>query len=698
MHDFVAAPAGSGVQSVQEDTRVPPGKHYIKRELRIHSGSRLVIEPGATLAFSRGVGITVLGVLLAEGQPEAPIVITGTYWSGITFIGPEAGGSRLEHVQLSRGEGRSWSRELDPKGFPLYNNASGHAGGACQIYDTQDAAVSFRHAVFEGNGPTDHGGAIDVESSAVACDACTFRGNKAAQGGAIRALNAVLRLSGCTFEDQDNEETSCAGAGLYAASTNGDVERCTFRRNLGLEGGGVYARDAALHFRECAFEKNRATGSGGGLFIVGRTFPALTQCTFKHNIAAEAGGGLQIDAEQKRPMLLKQCTFIANQASLRGAGVSLTGSGTAQLESCTFKRNRGAPEPHQGAGGALFCAGGTRAALVGCELIENQAHVGGAIATDSDAEDGGGARAHVTLRGCVLTKNSTTLNGGAIRLGSGDSIDLGEGNRFAGNQSGGAGGALHGERGAQLLVVSVAFDENTAQEGGALCWHGERARVDSCVFNGNTAERIGGALACHTPLIVRAVKFTGNRAGSGGAIWCLHSRTLIGGCTFNGNIAEGSDGGGAIGCRDTEGSYHTENTFSRNRPDDVAYRDQRFPASKRSLQKQSARSCWIVTAYYGDAMDERLCVVRDWRDALLADPLWGPLVARADRGYRRLGETIPARWWAARLQRPERSLPHRLTGALCDLLYAVAMRRAVRQRTGSSITRRPRPGNARQDR
>ena len=50
--------------------------YMIENDVLVDQEGELVIEPGVTLKFSPGAGITVRGVLTAEGLPENKIVFT----------------------------------------------------------------------------------------------------------------------------------------------------------------------------------------------------------------------------------------------------------------------------------------------------------------------------------------------------------------------------------------------------------------------------------------------------------------------------------------------------------------------------------------------------------------------------------------------------------------------------------------------
>jgi predicted outer membrane repeat protein len=673
MESFVPQPAGSGPQHIRVDTQVPAGGHSIKSEIVVHPGATLMIEPGTALHFEQGVGVTVLGTLTLAGRAGAPVELSGSGWSGLTIVGAAAKATRIEHALFSEGNGRAWNREFDAEGLPIFDRTSSHVGGACQLFDMAEGEVRFTHVIFADNHADDQGGAVHLEESSASFDHCTFRNNGAGQGGAVRVRGGTLTAAGCSFEANGDEGAPGPGGAIAATAARGQLTGCTFKGNAGDEGGALLLREAALTLRDCIFEANRAVDRGGALFAAGKALPILINCEFKANQAQAGGGAVTVAAEQMRPIRLQKCVFTENLAGSEGGALAIAAGGTAQLEECRFERNQAAPNHQTLAGGAIFCAAGARLALVGCQLTDNQAACGGAIATGVSAGSDEQAHAHLAVRGGAFLRNSATTRGGAICLFAGDTLDTSAECRFEENRAGNEGGAVHADSRSQLMMVSTSFKGNSATSGGALQWLGERGRLDSCRFEGNRAEVNGGALACLSPITVRNSHFGDNQALRGGAVWCPDGRTIVTACEFRANRVTGPDGGGAIHCSEADGTYQTDNNFSRNRPDDVAYRNLRYPGkSTAAARGHAARSCWVVTAYYGYPDHPAVCAVRTLRDDLLEHPIAGPAVARLDHWYRAAERTTCAAWWSAQVA-GRRPCPARLlTAPVCQILFALA--------------------------
>lgn len=71
-------------------------------DISVAANTTLIIEPGVTVEFDPGQGMTVQGRLLADGTADQPILFTrsqpGTTWERLLFL--EAGDSRLAHCTI----------------------------------------------------------------------------------------------------------------------------------------------------------------------------------------------------------------------------------------------------------------------------------------------------------------------------------------------------------------------------------------------------------------------------------------------------------------------------------------------------------------------------------------------------------------------------------------------------------------------
>ncbi|GAB5497531.1 MAG: hypothetical protein Phyf2KO_26110 [Phycisphaerales bacterium] len=254
-------------------------------------------------------------------------------------------------------------------------------------------------------------------------------------------------------------------------------------------------------------------------------------------------------------------------------------SGSVTFENLTIQNglNLGAGNN----GGAINLIDGDALNVIGCELIDNRAHVGGAIfAVDCN----------LTIENSSFTGNISDNFGGAVRSsGSPGQLVSITGSTFIDNDAlNGNGGALdHAGDGASVVLADCTFSENTctitgaaafitaanqvtvtntdfldnisigtaSQDTGGLYVNAvDYAYVDDCDFERNLCAGSGGGIRFNNSAgdIVNC-RFIGNEASNGGAIQIVGAaaRGNVYNCVFDGNSArrQGNDsvsGAGAV--------------------------------------------------------------------------------------------------------------------------------------------------------
>lgn len=196
------------------------------------------------------------------------------------------------------------------------------------------------------------------------------------------------------------------------------------------------------------------------------------------------------------------------------------------LTNCSFVNNETDGPSSSGRGGALFATGSP--SLENCHFSGNFAqHRGGAISGQGGSD--------LSIMSCSFVDNNSAGRGGAYHNRADPTFI---GCMFYNNQAGG-GGAVASDSGLPTFI-ECEFVGNQGIEGGAFNNGSESPTFLRCLFAQNLATETGGAVwnhshgatgAAHNPAFISCV-FTGNTAGeNGGAIatasWLtLHHTTI----------------------------------------------------------------------------------------------------------------------------------------------------------------------------
>ncbi len=302
------------------------------------------------------------------------------------------------------------------------------------------------------------------------------------------------------------------------------------------QGGGIFIESGSPTVSNCSITRNTAA-EGGGMHNLNGSRPIVTGCIFTDNSAFNPAGGGQFGGGGMHNRLsaptVRDCTFSNNTTDLWGGGVyndglSEDGSAPSYVD-CIFSRN----SAHTGAG---MHNEGTRTEVKNCEFIENSASWIG----------GGMVNRHSTpiLTDCSFTGNSAfagSLNAGGGGIDNFDSYATLINCVFREN-SAGAGGGLRSAS-SNLVLINCAFSKNSAISGGGISINafGDPTIVN-CIFTGNTATDLGGAmhsLELSYPTIVNCI-FHSNTAALGGGIASIEDLAVANSIFWN-NRASSND-------------------------------------------------------------------------------------------------------------------------------------------------------------
>ncbi len=216
------------------------------------------------------------------------------------------------------------------------------SGGA--LYLIGQGQVGISGSTFQANTAQDSGGAI-LNAGIMALESVTFKGNKAALGGAIIDFSE-LTIKSSTF---DANEASKSGGALYVFA-GGDVKvsGSAFRNNTALDNGGaIYNEGEKLVLQSSNFAGNAAASAGAIFNITDLTVG--TSVTFNANEALSGNGGAILNSGN---LSIGASYFKDNKAFLNGGAIYASnnlGKGNLTLTGGVFEGNSA-----EGIGGAIY--------------------------------------------------------------------------------------------------------------------------------------------------------------------------------------------------------------------------------------------------------------------------------------------------------------------------------------------------------
>jgi predicted outer membrane repeat protein len=244
--------------------------------------------------------------------------------------------------------------------------------------------------------------------------------------------------------------------------------------------------------------------------------PTIIACTFIRNSAGQGGG--MYNRAGCDPTLV-ECTIRDNRALVTGGGMQNAGNQPA-LTDCLFTGNMAG----QIGGGGMYNIGAAPL-LTDCTFSDNEAFQGGGMFSVNSAATG------PVLVTCTFSDNFAFDSGAAM---------------FSINESVGS-----------VLNECVFVDNIAIEDGAAMRIEGVGpATADHCLFGGNLAGDLGGALfAAEAGAMFTACTFTGNTANDqGGGVYDRESGVDFVDCIFEANHA--GLGGGAAASSDGDPAFN----------------------------------------------------------------------------------------------------------------------------------------------
>lgn len=309
-------------------------------------------------------------------------------------------GSDLAGITLEAAPGLNVILEPDPAGSEPILSIKGGAG---TITVNGFAVKNATHGAFSITG-----------SSARIID-CDFSNNtNPLNGGAIYCSGAnSIYMEGCTFQSC----TATNGGGIYIDNTNGELKDCTvghasFPCTAAQDGGGIAwintpSTSAIIHgsvnksdFQVVVCEAGR---HGGGIYL-DNAGPTIDTCQISFNTCNGNGGGIYAN-RYSTGNSIDNCDIqwnhnLGSSPLGYGGGIYLTGNTTDTIISqCEIHNN-----DCIGNGGGISCYEIWRVTVNSCDLIGNNAYIGGGLYTD-----GVGDKATI-LGACIFRDNAVSVS------------------------------------------------------------------------------------------------------------------------------------------------------------------------------------------------------------------------------------------------------------------------------------------------
>ena len=230
-------------------------------------------------------------------------------------------------------------------------------------------------------------------------------------GGGILINNAGVFPPSLHLKDVILEDNAAlTGGGLYASTSEVDLQNTIVRTNTAVSGGaggGIYAAfGGTLTMHDSKVYSNSA-GNGGGAALEGMLNTRIERTEFYSNTAAGTGGGINNSTTFDfpiTPLTLIDSNLHDNFSSFSGGGISTFS--TLVLSRTVLNANHATDK-----GGGFYAASGNAVlSLQESTLSRNTAQFGGAIEYESSP----GAPGALTLSNSTLSGNSVSHDGAGI--------------------------------------------------------------------------------------------------------------------------------------------------------------------------------------------------------------------------------------------------------------------------------------------
>jgi len=318
-------------------------------------------------------------------------------------------------------------------------------------------------------------------------------------------LNRILTISpGIVVKINNLKFTNGQSSSGGAIQNKGSLTltSCIFSNNkVPNYGGAINNVNSSLIIKSCSFSDNTAKAAGAISNVYGNL--AVINSTLSNNIANGGGGGSIINS--RGSMTINSSTFTNNKAFSNTGGAFYSVSGPLTVNQNKFTGNTAS-----NMGGAIYCEN-----TVGKTCFDRNNF-------DNNAAGRGGAiywcNGSLTVSSNTFTSNKADGSSGAVYI---DGTGLSDPNH------------------SNVNIVKSAFNGNTANRFGGAVYNNGLCNIDSCYFTSNTANIDGGAVAnAQGNLVITSSTFKDNRAANnGGALYGYYGTIKVTYSTFVNNNA-----------------------------------------------------------------------------------------------------------------------------------------------------------------
>jgi hypothetical protein len=289
-------------------------------------------------------------------------------------------------------------------------------------------------------------------------------------------------------------------------------------------------------------------GLGGAILVDDGASLTVSGCTLSDNSAYFQGADLFTDFEgggiyNSGTLMVADSTLSGNSTGgVYTSGGAIYNAGTATLTGSTLSGNSA-----QLFGGGVYNSYGCTLTMSCCTLSGNSAF--SSFFGSFLASAGGGIASFgpMTLRGCILSGNSTTAWGSGIYTGASATVSnctiTGNSGR-PGYAPVAYGGGIFNDFGGTITVSACTLSDNSATYEGGGIYNNSTMAVSDCTLSCNSATYEGGGIYDSRTLTVSDTTLLANSATYGGGIFIdsggfrhgLASAT-VSGCSLSGNTA-----------------------------------------------------------------------------------------------------------------------------------------------------------------